>query len=182
MNLVKSIGDTIMKKIIIILLSIISFTAKAQKEPTNKTLTLAESRKKTEIGLSQAIQGTPLVIPLPEESDPTLFLMPVSNDKSNLVIDRLYLIDGTQEVFIFDRDIYQIKCVKRIYEDKNFYLKYIVIATSNKRNTQHEFEIDGYMYHQIWKINNEKWEYPSNIKIPVITIKQEHSRLHMAEK
>ena len=61
------------------------------KNEESITIPMADSRKQTEIRFAQAIQGIPLVIPLPEESDPTLFLMPVSNDKDILKIACKYM-------------------------------------------------------------------------------------------
>lgn len=138
------------------------------KNEESITIPMADSRKQTEIRFAQAIQGIPLVIPLPEESDPTLFLMPVSNDKDILKIDRLYLVDSTGEEFDFERDIYEIKHIERIDETENSSCKYIAVVSNIQDKTQHEYEIDGFMYHKIWKINNGKWDYPSAIKIPVV--------------
>ena len=129
-----------------------------------------DSRKQTEIRFAQAIQGIPLVTPLPEESDPTLFLMPVSNDNDTLKIDRLYLVDSTREEFVFERDIYEMKHIERIGETEDSSCKYIAVVSNILDKTQHEYEIDGYMYHLIWKINNGEWDYPSALKISVVYI------------
>lgn len=128
----------------------------------------AESRKELEKQFSEAVQGIPLVTPLIGESSPCLFLMPVSNDDDSLRVDRLYLVDTTGEKFDFERDIYEIKHIERIDETENSSCKYIAVVSNIQDKTQHEYEIDGFMYNQIWKINNGKWDYPSAIKIPVV--------------
>ena len=140
------------------------------KNEESITIPKADSRKQTEIRFIQAIQGIPLVIPLPEESDPTLFLMPASNDNNILKVDKMYLVDSTREKFVFERDIYEIKHIERIDETENSSCKYIAVVSNIQDKTQHEYEIDGFMYHQIWKINHGEWDYPSAIKIPVIYI------------
>lgn len=127
--------------------------------------------KQTETRFAQAVRGTPLVIPLPKLSDPTLFLMPVSSNKDTLRVDKLYLVDCTQKEFIYERDIYMINEIKKVSNVKDSTIKYIAAVTSNKDGSQHEYEIDAYTYHQIRKINNGTWDCKSNIKIPVISIK-----------
>ena len=61
--------------------------------------------------------------------------------------------------------------IKKVNDVKDSIVKYIAAVTSDKDGSPHEYEIDGYTYHQIRKINNGTWDYKSNIKIPVITIK-----------
>lgn len=140
------------------------------KKEESITIPKADSRKQTEIRFIQAIQGIPLVIPQPEESDPTLFLMPASNDNNILKVDKMYLVDSTREKFVFERDIYEIKHIERIDEKEDSSCKYIAVVSNILDKTQHEYEIDGFMYHQIWKINDGEWDYPSAIKIPIIYI------------
>jgi len=108
-----------------VLLSVLFFNAHAQisakPEPNSSVQGISEylpkdtisSRKHTEAKFIQAIQGIPLIIPLPKESDPTLFLMPVLNSEKVRRVDRLYLVDCMQDGFRFDRDIYEIKWIVR---------------------------------------------------------------------
>ena len=151
---------------LLILLFVSCGTPLNNERPVNEPK--ADSRTQTEIRFAQAIQGIPLVIPLPEESDSTLFLMPASNDNNILKVDKLYLVDSTREKFVFERDIYEIKHIERIDETEDSSCKYIAVVSNVLDKTQHEYEINGYMYHLIWKINNGKWDYPSAIKIPIM--------------
>lgn len=160
-----------MKKTVLFLLLILVGTSSCdtqlKKEDSKKT-SLAEFHKEKENQIRQAIQGVPFVIPLPEESDPGLFLMPASNSNDSLKVDRLYLIDGTRDDFVFERDIYEIKCIERtnVAEDSTYKNKALVLNVRYK--TPHLFEIDGLMYHQIMKINKGEWDYPTAIKIPAV--------------
>lgn len=132
---------------------------------------VSKSRKQTEMEFAKSIQGVPLVIPLVAESDKTLFLMPVANDSITRRVDRLYLVDSTQDDFIYERDIYQVDCVKKNVDSDHS--TYYVVVSSIKDGIYKEYEIDGYMYHQIRKINDNEYEYyKSNIKIPIIKITQ----------
>lgn len=117
---------------------------------------------------SQAVQGNPLVVPLIEESDPSLILMPVSNDTSNFKVDRLYLVDTTREKFDYARDIYNIDSFERICispEDSLFRTRAYVSNVHDKK--YHMFSINGYMYKEILKIYNGKWDYPPATIIPI---------------
>lgn len=140
-----------------------------EKEEAKKT-SLAESRKETELKFAQTVQGTPLIIPFIEESDHSLFLMPVANDKKDPKIDRIYLVDSKQDEFIFERDVYKINYIKKaIDETKAVSVHFIAVVSRVKDGTQHEYEIDSYTYLQIKKMCDSKWEYKSNIKIPIVT-------------
>lgn len=157
-----------MRKYYILFLMFLSISCEKQSI-SEKSLdnSSVSSRKQTEDKFIQTIHGTPLIIPLPAESDPTLFLMPVSDSKDVLRVDRLYLVDCLQDKFRFERDIYEILWVVRMNETEESAIKYIAVVSSIITGTQHEYEIDGFMMHQIWKINNDKWKYKSNIKIPI---------------
>lgn len=124
-----------------------------------------KSRKQTEMEFAQSIQGTPLVIPLVRESDKSLFLMPVANDSTIRRVDRLYLVDSTQDDFIYERDIYRVDSIVKKNVD-SLYSTYYAAVSNIKNGICKEYEIDGYMYHQIRKINENK--YKSNIKIKII--------------
>lgn len=165
--------DQLHMKIIFITFFALLFIGCEGKSDNNEPVSALNNGpcKQTEIRFTQAVKGTPLIIPLPEQSDPTLFLMPVSNNKDTLRVDRLYLVDCTQKEFIYERDIYMINEIKKVNDVKDSIVKFIATVTSDKDASQHEYEIDGYTYHQIRKINNGTWDYKSNIKIPVITIK-----------
>lgn len=132
------------------------------------------SHKQRRMKFAQAVQGTPLVIPRPEESDPTLFLMPVSNNDTIPTVDRVYLVDATRDTFSFERDIYKIIRIERSEES------IIAVVSSVYDNRKYQFEIDGFLFHEIWLINKNKWKHPSNIKIP--DIKVEEYKPHRAEK
>lgn len=162
-----------MKKYILILfLVLLGISCETQYNTENpKDNSLEKSIKQTETRFSQAIHGIPLVIPLPEESDPTLFLMPVSNDKTDLSVDRIYLVDCLQEEFVFERDIYKINYIERINETEESSVKYIAVVSSIENGSLYEYEIDAFTYHQIRKINSNTWEYKSNITIPIIKAK-----------
>jgi len=135
------------------------------------------SHKQTEMKFAQAIHGTPLVIPLPEESDPTLFLMPVSDNDTIPTVDRLYLVDGTRMKFCFERDIYTVDRIERTEES------IIAVVSSTYGGSKHNYEIDGFLFHEICLINSDKWKCPSNIKIPVISLYDVQTyKPHRAEK
>ena len=123
------------------------------------------SRKQTEKNYANAVHGIPLSFLLVEESDATTFLMPVANDKDNRRIDKLYLVDATQQDFKDDRDIYHIDSI-------NFYVNaedspYIAFVTSINGGLQKKYELNDLQFRQIRKINENKYEFPSNIIIPI---------------
>ena len=121
------------------------------------------SIKEVERKFSKAIHGIPLIIPLPEESDPTLSLMPVSEYKDNPEIDRLYLVDETQDEFCFERDIYEINYVIVMTEEA----KYTAVVSSLADDTQQEFDIDQFMLNDLYMFKTDKW-LKSNLNTPII--------------
>ncbi len=154
----------------LIMLFSISLSCKAQSE--------AYVHKQTELKFARAIQGVPLVVPLPEESDPILFLMPVSENDTIPVVDALYLVDNTRREFSFERDIYNV-CRIEITGETPKAVVYNVFDGS-----EHEFEIDSFMLHTIIRINKGKWrQYSSHVTIPIITKEKENPyKPHRAEK
>lgn len=128
------------------------------------------SREDTEILFSIHTNGFPLVFPLVYESDPCLSLMLVSNDSTNLAVDRAYIVDTTQGGFDFLCDIYQLDSVKCFIDADGGHSKTIAIVSHY--GTMHEFEIDGFIYSEIIKINKGKAEFKSNITIPVMKIER----------
>ena len=121
----------------------------------------SSKRKQLTSLFAKAVNGTPLSIPLAEDSDPTYFLIPVSNDNKNLCIDRLYFVDGTQKKFDYDRDIYQINSIKKRNN------AHYAMVTRIKSKVKREFEIDGFLVHEIYMISKNKAKYKSNITIPI---------------
>ncbi len=170
-----------------LLIMFIGLSCKAQSNNT-------EYYRQTEMKFAKAIQGTPLVIPLIDKSDATIFLMPVADTRDgSSTVDRVYLVDGMREEFVYERDIYRIDRILKINDTENF--KYVAVVNSIMDGSQHEYEIDAFMYRDIKEINNGRWNrYPSNVKISVISvldkscqseekknIPEEH-RLHPAER
>lgn len=136
-------------------------TQKNEKSAKSK----AESRKELKKRFSEAVQGIPLTIPLIEESDPSLFLMPVSNGDDSLRVDRLYLVDTTGEKFDFERDVYRIDSVDRmcIVEDSMFR----TIAFVSNKHKKSKYAINGVMFYEMMQIKDNQWDYPSALKLPV---------------
>jgi hypothetical protein len=137
-------------------------------EQSNSEEPLTEYKDSCELAktkLAEAIHGTPLVVPLYTSAPPTLFLIPVSDDKDKLVVDRLYLLEYDGNKRHFERNIYNINEIVRIVDDECSKNKAIV--TSIADGTFHEFEIDGFMMCQIRKLNKDKFEYKSNTIIPI---------------
>lgn len=131
--------------------------------------TLARSRKQTELDFSKSVNGIPLVIPLIEESSPSLFLMPVATD-SSMCIQKLYIVDSTQKFrfgFNYDRDVFSVDSVYYFIDEEE---PWIVVA-SGKDGTPKRFSIDGFTYRDIVLINQNKYnKFPSNLVIPIIKI------------
>ena len=125
------------------------------------------SIKEVERKFSMAVHGIPLIIPLPEESDPILSLMPVSEYKDNPEIDRLYLVDETQDEFCFERDIYEVLWI--VTKDSEESTKYTVVVKSLANDSLQEYELDEFLMHELYLLNDDKWlKLKSNIKIPII--------------
>lgn len=132
-----------------------------------KSVNKSESRKELKKRFSEAVQGIPLTIPLIEESDPSLFLMPVSNGDDSLRVDRLYLVDTRGEKFDFERDVYRIDSVDRmcIVEDSMF--RTIAFVSNIHDYKKRKYVINAFMFYDILQIKDNQWDYPSALKLPV---------------
>ena len=160
-------------------LMLLTLNAKAQlnHQEVLKDSSLQESLKQTKMMFTRAIQGYPVVVPLPQESDSTIFLMPVSDCDTVPKVDRLYLVDNTRGDFSFERDIYMVHKIERT--DNTI----IAMVTNVCDGKVCKIEIDDFLLHEIRLINRGKWKYPSNIKIPVISFHEvEMYKPHRAEK
>lgn len=129
------------------------------EEPMNE---YKDSCKQTEAILAKAVHGVPLIIPL-YSSSPTLFLIPVSDDKETLEVDRLYLLeyDNTRD---FENNLYKIDEIVRIVDDDT---RNVAVVTDIMDGTQNKIEIDNFIMHKIRKLNKDRFEYKSNIIIPI---------------
>lgn len=157
-------NDSTMKHYYFFLLVLLCVSCNEQYNSEEQLAEYKDSCELAEAKLTSALHGRarPLVIPL-HSSDPTLFLIPVSDNKDKLEVDRLYLLeyDNKRE---FERNIYEIKEIARVVDDE--YIRNIAVVTSMEGRF-HEYELDGFMMHEIWEINNDQWQYKSNIKIPI---------------
>lgn len=125
-----------------------------------------DSCELAEAKLTEAIHdGTPLVIPLYSSAPPTLFLIPVSDDKDKLEVDRLYLLEYDGNARHFERNLYKIDEIVRIVDDET---RNIAVVTNIMDGTPNEFEIDNFMMRKLRMINDDKWEHKSNINIPIV--------------
>ena len=129
---------------------------------------LAQSRKQTEMNFSRSVNGIPLVIPLIEESSPSLYLIPVATDTS-MHIKKLYIADSSQKFrfgFNYDRDVFSVDSVYYFIDREE---PWIVIA-SRKDGTKKSFSIDSFTYRDIVLINKNEYRCPSSLVIPIIKI------------
>lgn len=146
----------------VVVIAIVCSTCIVQAQSNDDEI-LREQREQTISNFRRAVEGDPITVPLYMESDPTWFLMPVSNDSVNLCVDRVYLVDGTKNLVDFERDIYHLDSIKVIERT------YLACISGIKNHETREVEIDGYMYRLIQKINNNEYEgIPSSIRIPII--------------
>jgi len=155
-------------KSIIIALLLFCIVIEAQSQDRIRT-----QREETVRLFSEAVGGTPVRTPLVFESDKSLSLLLVSNDSLSLRVDRVYLVDATRDDFSFTRDIYLIDSIKVIHQEIGSQFKAVVSGLKDKKTN--EFEIDAYLYHIIArKLNQNKYECPSNVSIPVTIIPLSH--------
>ena len=143
-----------------------NITLQQKDECDNQTL--AWSRRQTELNFTRSVNGIPLVIPLIEESSPSLFLMPVATDTS-MCIQKLYIVDSTQKFrfgFNYDRDVFSVDSVYYYIDEEE---PWIVVA-SGKDGTKKKFSIDGFTYRDIVLINKNEYRCPLSLVIPVIKI------------
>ena len=109
---------------------------------------LSQSRIKTE-RLFKTI-GTPLVVPLLEESDPGLFLIPIATGDS-LTVDALYLADATGTMF----DINNLYPIKSVIYSPNDDEPYRLIVTDKDGGIK-AFYIDSFICNLTGKYE-KKW-------------------------
>ena len=122
---------------------------------------IAHYYRQVEKNFSKAVDGIPLSYPLVGMSDPSLFLMPVADD-STMRVQRLFLVDATHD-FTYENSLYSVDSIY-YYIDAEEPLRAVV---SRKDGIKDVFTIDGFMYHTIIQINQNKYVYPSKIIIPV---------------
>lgn len=122
---------------------------------------LCQSRIKTE-RVFQAL-GTPLVVPLLEESDPGLFLVPTATGDS-LAVDALYLADARGPSFDVINNLYPIKCVIYSPNDNEPYR----LTVSDKDGRTKTYVIDGWMFRELRRIMNDNYQWPVNIHIALV--------------
>lgn len=121
---------------------------------------LCQSRIKTE-RVFQAL-GTPLVVPLLEESDPRLFLVPTATGDS-LAVDALYLADATGKTFDIN-NLYPIKGVIYSPNDDEPYR----LTVSDKDGSIKSYYIDSFMFHELRRIINNDYKWPVNCHLPFV--------------
>lgn len=80
-------------------------------EGENKPPTRKERIRQTESALRRATGGSPLVIPIIAESDPGLFVIPVTDARTELRIDRVFVLDARSEKENYS--IYELDSVLR---------------------------------------------------------------------
>ena len=122
---------------------------------------LKHSRIKTE-RLFQAL-GTPLRVPLIEESDRTLFLVPVAEGDS-LKVDVLYLADARGTSFDVINNLYLIKCVIYSPNDDEPYR----LIVRDKDGSTKTYVIDSFMYHELWKVMDDDYQWPVNCHLSFV--------------
>ncbi len=128
--------------------------------------TALESSRLLRFRFAQAVQGTPLEVPLLEESDSTVFVMPVSDDKENIKIDRFYLVDYTnRNAFSFEDDIYLINRIEKIKASDDTTIKYVAVVTSIRNNSEHRYDLEWFDFQKMWR-----WKCPYTVKVPVVTV------------
>ena len=123
--------------------------------------------KLAEVKFSLATKGIPLKYPLAEISKPCISLLLVACDKNNLRIDKVYLVDATLDKFDYHRDIYQIDSIKSCRDDGRGIVGHFAVASNSGK--KREIEIDEVILKEIRKINMDKSEFKSNIKIPIVS-------------
>lgn len=68
--------------------------------------------EETESALRRATGGSPLVIPFIEESDPSIFVIPVSDSNTNMV-EKVYILDARSGKVNYSNDIYELDSIVR---------------------------------------------------------------------
>lgn len=125
---------------------------------------LSQSIQNTELMLKKYTGGTPLVLPLIYESDPGVFIMPVSFD-STMHVDCTYLVDNSNPDIDFDgnRDIYIIDSIYYVDDAERPFR--VVVSRGNIHKT---YCIDSFQYREIQKINRKTYGFPVNTTIPEV--------------
>lgn len=121
---------------------------------------LSKSRIKTE-RLFQAL-GTPLRVPLIEESDCTLFLVPIATGES-LAVGALYLADATGTTFDIN-NLYPIRSVIYSPNDDEPYR----LIVSDKDGTTKTYVIDVWLFRELKQIMNNDYQWPVNCHLPFV--------------
>lgn len=160
----------------IVVAVIISLNAQAQhlsKEDKEKVAA-------AEHALSQAVNGVPLRIALWWASDPAYFLLPVSDSQSkdSIAVDRLYILDATHpESFDYNSCIYAVDSLKKYNEEIGCKYTAVVHGLNDKTLKRFEIEIDGFMFHEIYrKINQNLYDFPSRIRVSLEIVDLEARR------
>lgn len=129
---------------------------------------LAQTIRNTETMLKMSTGGIPLVLPLVEYSDHSLFLIPVSGDSTMLAVERLYLLDFSNPDSIIDyrRDLYKVDTLYYyVYDEDNPYR--VGVSRDAIYKT---YIIDSFQFYEIRKINRKKSEFPVKTRIPEVKI------------
>lgn len=111
---------------------------------------LSQSIQKTELMLRKVTGGIPLVLPLVEFSDPSLFLIPVAYDSTTLTVQRLYLLDSNPMDLDYTTDLYLVDTLYYVNDEENPYR--VVVTRGEYRKC---YNINGYQFHNIRKINKK---------------------------
>ena len=106
--------------------------------------------------------GTPLCVPLIEESDRTLFLVPIATGDS-LTVDALYLADATGKTF----DLSNLYPIKSVIYSPNVDEPYR-LTVSDKDGTTKTYVIDSFMYHELRKIMDDDYQWPVNCHLSFV--------------
>lgn len=122
---------------------------------------LSQSRIKTE-QLFQSLGRTPLLVPLIEESDPGVFLVPLAEGDS-LTVDALYLADATGKTF----DINNLYPIKSVIYCQNADEPYRLLVTDKDGSTK-TFYIDSFMFRELRKIMDDDYQWPVNCHLSFV--------------
>lgn len=106
--------------------------------------------------------GTPLRVPLLEESDAGLFIVPIATGDS-LAVDALYLADATGTTF----DINNLYPIISVIYSPNDDEPYRLIVTDKDGGIK-AFYIDSFMFRELRKIMNNDYKWPVNCHLPFV--------------
>lgn len=106
--------------------------------------------------------GTPLRVPLIEESDCTLFLVPIATGES-LAVGALYLADATGTTFDIN-NLYPIRSVIYSPNDDEPYR----LIVSDKDGTTKTYVIDVWLFRELKQIMNNDYQWPVNCHLPFV--------------